>query len=274
MFSKIALLLLASTCPAQRPHKLLPTAHLAHDISGLPNAVLALPDPADKAAVKALLANIHHEISNFILRQIEASPSISECELQKQLDDAFSVDKNICGNPQSDASPRVFTDDWGRATRRRVFVVTYYVWFGLYGEGETVLQSYIWEQGRGVRLGVSTTPDIFSGIVTRAQKVCRFPNPDRYWILVSGTVSGASGRVLSGVAAVFEVGPEKVTQIWSAPDAGNVTAYVSPFGERWEIQHANTEPSDDSHPHENLLDIYQVDYEAQSYHRVAHLPID
>jgi hypothetical protein len=275
-----AALLLACTANAERPdHALLSTTVLARQILALqgPNAAMNIhPD-----ALKARVATIRRDVGAFIIRQIEVYPSISECDLQKQLASAFAVKNDGCGPRAGDVGiPRVFAESWGPNSIRRVFVVTY-LWFGFYGNGgsETVLESYVWERDRGVHLGTGVVPASFSGLLTQAEQVCWFIGsdkyPDKYWVLISGIVGGASGRVHGGSASLFEIGTEGERVVWSAPQGiGNVRAYVPPLSLRWEIEYADVKRSYGDLPNATLLDIYQVDFSKQTYHRIAHVPLD
>jgi hypothetical protein len=277
-----AVLLFAGTCvaaPEPPSNKLLSTALLARDVRTLPDTVRALQGPNLTAAAKAPFAKVQSKIGSFIIRQIEAYPSISECDLQKQLATAFAVKGDGCGGWQeSDNSvPRVFASPWGDKTGRRVIVVAYCIWLGFYGTGgyETVLESYIWEPGGGVRRGASLVPPSLSGIASEMEEVCWFADPDRVWVLASGVMSGSSGRTIGGTAAVFEIGPEGGTRVWSAPPSiGNVSAHAHSLDQRWEIEYVDTKRFYAGLPKATLLDIYQIDGSAHTYRRVVHQPLD
>ncbi len=157
----------------------------------------------------------------FIIRQIQAYPSISPCDLQKQLAAAFAT-QNQCNGAAEIEMPRVFADvEW------------------------------------------------------QAQQVCWFPDPDRQWVLISGVVGGASGQVLGGSAAVFEIGPEQIRTIWSArAGIGNVKAFVPPGSLRWEIEYVDGKGTYSGTAHARLLDIYQLDDTNQSFRLLVHQPLD
>src|ERR1700733_4367258 len=129
-----AALALACAClsAAEQPdHPLLPTAVLAREIRALqgPHDGMSI----DARSLATRVANIRRDVGNFIVRQIEAYPSISECDLQKQLASAFAIDEDGCsGQSGDDGAPRVFAEPGGAASMRRLFVVSYF-WFGFYG---------------------------------------------------------------------------------------------------------------------------------------------
>lgn len=219
---------------------------------------------------------MRRRIGTFITSQIEAYPSIPKRDLQKQLTIAFAKEDDGCRPGPQSQFPRVFAEPWGPNSTQRVFVVTY-VWFGFYGKGgsETILESYVWDRDQGVHRGAGVVPASLSGLLTESQEVCWFPNPVRYWVLVSGVVGGASGRVLLGSAAVIEVGPEQVKTVWIAPASiGNVRAYTPPGSLRWEIEYADVKRFYGGLPNATLLDIYQVDYIKQSFRRLIRRPLD
>ena len=256
----------------QSRQTLLPTSALARDIRLLqgPNNS---PDP------KAKLARLRHQISMFISRQIEAYPSISECSFQKQLATAFAIktDGGIGQQTTSDvAVPRVFAEPWGPGTTSRVFVVSY-GWFGFYGKGgsQTVLESYVWTRVHGVSPGSGFVPPVFNGPLTQTEEVCRFPNLSKYWLLVSGTVGGSSGRALGGSAAVFEIGPEQIKAVWNAPPGiGNVMAYAHTLSQRWDIEYADTKRLYNGIPDARLLDIYQVNWPNRTFRQLIHRSLE
>jgi hypothetical protein len=270
---------------AQAPDRiLLSTAALARDIRTIQASKEDLRDHlrALRSLVATLrrevVATLRREVGSFISRQIEIYPSISKCELEKQLDSAFAVKEDGCGELQDGGigDPRVFVEPWGPNATKRVFIVTY-GWWGFYGKGgsETVLESYVWEKGNQVRHEAGLIPASFSGMITRTQEVCRFFNPDKYWVLVSGTVGGASGRALTGSAALYEVGTEEIKTLWSAPPGiGNVRAYALVPSQRWEIEYVDLKRFYDNLPNASLLDIYQIDYAKQTFRLLVHRPLD
>ena len=254
---------------------LLTTAVLARQIRDLqgPRADM----PTNPMALKARVAALRRDIRDFITRQIEAYPSISECELQKQLTSAFSIEMDKCGAPLEDSGvPRVFAQSWGPGAKRRTFVVTYQ-WFGFYGENgsQTILESYVWDRDGGVHRGAGLIPAAFNGVLTTVEQVCWFPVPDRYWVLVFGTVGGPSGRVIGGTAAVVEAGPEAVKIVWSAPPfIGDVQGYVFPMSRRWEIEYVDANRIYANLPQSSFVDMYQIDSMKATFRRLVHQPLN
>jgi hypothetical protein len=252
-----------SALSGQQPGRtLLPTRDLARKIADV-NGVKR-DGPIDTRSPKVRVALMRGAISSFIIRQIQAYPSIDQEVLQKQLDEAFG----------DGPGPRVFALPGDQSPR--IFVVTY-CWIGFNGKGgsETILESYIWEKEKGVHLGASLIPASLSGFKTGQEKVCWFPEPDTYWVLVSGPAGGASGRVISGTAAVFEIGPDKVKALWTAsPLIGSINAYVPPISCRWEVEYSDVKRVYGNLPHSTLLDVYQVDYAKRTFRRLVHQPLD
>ena len=130
-----------------------------------------------------------------------------------------------------------------------------------------------YERDRGARIGASIMPKDFSGFMTNAEMVSWFPDPDRYWVLVSGTMGGSSGRVIIGTARVFEIGSDAGSTIWSAPPRiGNIGAHTNDLG--WDMVYTDSKRFYDSLPQAIFLDIYQIDYTAHSYRRFVHKALD
>lgn len=274
-----ACLLLASTHAHgfEESRRLLPTAELARQIRTLPDRALPLQNAKDPRGVAIQFESIRREISRFIVRQIEAYPSISSCELERQLASAFGITESSCGESEMPDRPAVMADPWGPNSTRRVIVVAYCVGLGFHGEGgyETVLESYIQEAGRGVRRGASVRPAGFSGRLTKCEEVCRFRDPDRYWLLVHGMMSGASGRVLGGTAAVIEIGPEGGRRVWSAPPRiGNVSAHAHAPDLRWEVEYVDARRFYAGLPAATLLEVYRIDWVKQTYRRIMRQALD
>ncbi|MEO8658030.1 MAG: hypothetical protein ABI693_06145 [Bryobacteraceae bacterium] len=123
--------------------------------------------------------------------------------------------------------------------------------------------------------GTGIVPGVFGGYFTHSQEVGWFNDPERYWILVAGQVGGASGQVLGGTAAVYEIGPEETKQIWTAPPGiGNLAAYVPAYSQRWEIEYTNSKRFYAQLPQSMFLDVYQIDYGKHSFRRLIHQPLD
>jgi hypothetical protein len=271
IFATLVPVLGACQVVAQQPdHTLLPTSSVAREIAALQGP--GSDAPTDPASLRARVARVRKTFGAFIIRQIAAYPSISAEDLEKRLGLAF-------GDPLKSwvAGPRVFAVPAGPKTASRIFVVTY-SWFGFYGKGgsETILESYMWERGVGAHLGAGLVPPFFSGYITEQEQVCWFANPDTYWLLVSGQVGGASGRALGGTTAVFEIGPEHVKTIWTAPPGiGNVLAYAPHSGvPRWEVEYVDMKKFYGDLPHARLLDVFQVDYDKRTFQRVIHQPLE
>src|SRR6185295_2011161 len=125
-----------------RPPELLATAPLAAEVRDMVSRVGNL----DTAKRRAEAATVRDHISNFIVRQIDAMPSISQEQLQQQLGEI------VCDDPrcQGMRHPIVRAADWGPRSVRRQIVAAYAL-FGLWngpGGSLTAIESYLWEGGR------------------------------------------------------------------------------------------------------------------------------
>ena len=262
---------------AQQPdHHLLATTDLAREIHALQGPRSDMPTDSEALKRRVSLMRVH--VQKFIVSQIKTYPSISGCELQKQLATAFGVEKNECVRLQEDepGAPRVFVEPWGSNSTRRLFAVTY-GWFGFYGKdgSQTILESYLWERDGSVHLSSGLMPASFSGFLTNSEDVCWFPKPDSYWVLVWGTVGGGSGRVIGGSASVFEIGVNRIRVVWNAPpNIGNLTAYALRVSRRWEIEYDDVNRTYSDLPNHSFLDIYSVDGIEQTFRRLVHIARD
>jgi hypothetical protein len=110
-------------------HHLLPITVLAREIQALQGPRSDMPTDSKALTRRVSLMRIH--VQQFIVSQIKAYPSISACELQKQLTTAFGIEKNACASLQENepGAPRVFVASWGPNRTQRLFAVTY-GWFG------------------------------------------------------------------------------------------------------------------------------------------------
>jgi len=185
----------ASIAAQESGRRLLSTTSLAHDLHALQGPGYNMP--TDRRALKQLVSLMRGHVQAFIIRQIEAYPSISACELQKQLATALGSRRELCSESQEDepGSPRVFAESWGTNSTRRLFAVTY-GWFGFYGKdgSQTIIESYVWERDRSVHLASGIVPSMFNGFLTNSAEVCWFADADKYWVLV-----GELSEVVAGV---------------------------------------------------------------------------
>lgn len=150
----------------------------------------------EAAALKHRVSSLRRIVGSFVIRQIEANPSICQRDLQKQLNSLFSIPGETPAAPGDSDSlpPHVFVAPWGTAATRRMFVISY-GWFGFYGKSgsETVVESYVWSREHGVHLSAGIVPAVFSGVLTQAEEVIQFYNPDRCWLLISAYTGEPAG---------------------------------------------------------------------------------
>jgi len=211
-------------------------------------------------------AVVRDHISEFIVRQLEAMPSISQGQLQTQLQRVLCSraldDCDECNRP-----PYVFAFDYGPKTIRRQVVVAYLLDLGFMGPGGTltVVENYLWVNGQAKRTAGAGSE--FDGYIGNFQQVVWHPDTDEYWLLAWGTLTGSSGRGLSGRAAVYRVGVDAVKTVWFAPVLLNVTAQRNAVG--WEVNYADKDRLYGNDPHPSVLDIYRFDYTQRTYSRVV-----
>ena len=89
-------------------------------------------------------------VQDFVVRQLQASPAISDDSLRQQL-------RTVIGGTSTEVpgGGLVVKSDtgWGPRSKQRVWVVAYFVWLGFHGPGGSgvVLDSYLWKP-EGTRL--------------------------------------------------------------------------------------------------------------------------
>jgi hypothetical protein len=265
----------AQNVPEPKP-KLLSTAALACEIHSLewPTQDIEPGTPAFRARV----SKARSLIGNFITRQIDAYPAISERDLEKQILRAFSLQQYECELIEDDmhGAPRVFTSQGTAKTPERLFVViyTFSQSYGMKGS-ETILESYVWEQERGVHRSAGTIAPRLSDMLTKTAQIGWWNDSEAYWVLVWGTVGGASGRVLSGAATVYELAADHIKPVWSTPDGvGNVEAYAHRVSGRWEVEYTDPARRYNDLPKSSYLEIFQIDSAKRAYRRLVHQPLD
>ena len=209
---------------------------------------------------------VRDHISEFIVRQLEAMPAISQRQLRTQLYKILcsgAVDEcDACTGP-----PYAFAADWGPKTTRRQVVVVYVLSLGFIGPNGTltVVETYLWEKGKANRSSGGGSE--FDGYISNFQQVGWHPDTEEYWVLAWGTLEGSSGRGLSGRAAVYRVAADSVKTVWFAPLLLNVSAQRNAVG--WEVNYADKDRLYENDPHPWVLDIYSFDYAGRTYSRVV-----
>jgi hypothetical protein len=265
--SRIGSLLLLLLCvttfsSAATRDELLPTAQLSKEARSFRTPLKSsseIPQRRSKGAV------VRDHISEFVVRQLGTMPSISQRQLQTQLRKILCSEASgacdECNQP-----PYVFASDWGPKTIRRQVALAYMLDLGFVGPGGTltVVESYLWENGTAKRIAGGGSE--FDGYIANFQQVSWLP--DAYWLLAWGTLTGSSGRGLSGRAALYRVGVDAVKTVWFAPVLLNVTAQRNAIG--WEVNYADQDRLYDNAANPWLLDIYSFDNAQGTYSRVVH----
>lgn len=93
-------------------------------------------------------------VRDFVIRQLDAAPAISDAKLREQLQKV--IGRTWAATPDSglyvsSAIP------WGARSTQGLWAVAYAVWLGTHGPGGTgvVIDSYFWESGRTHLVGRS-----------------------------------------------------------------------------------------------------------------------
>ena len=247
--------------PTRESNGLLPTEILAKEVR-------ALADLRDEFPERQRRGNaVRRDIGNFILRQLEAMPAISERQLRGQLQSILCAKEDEeCVNGKR--PPDVFAESFGPNTERRQVVVTYALYLGFMGPGGTLttIESYVWEKQKA-RM-TSRGGQEFDGRNVNFDLLTRYPEEKEYWIFASGPPSGWSGRAFSGQAILYRVGIDRVVPMWQSRNLPNLVVHRNELG--WEMTYEDRNRFYNNLPEPHVFDVYMLDYNARNYHRVIH----
>jgi len=159
--------------------------------------------PSNYAKLKAI-------VQDFVVRQLQAAPAISDDSLRQQL-------RKVIGRTWADLPDGglfVKSDTgWGPRSKQRVWAVAYIVWLGFHGPGGVgvVLDSYLWEP-EATRLAGRQDTD-FSGYTLNVDWLGS--GPDHVNLLAYGRTAGSNG--MGGwKAIVYSCGSKGVASIWKS----------------------------------------------------------
>ena len=112
--------------------------------------VRALKDALDKHLTDDVLASysqLKTIVQDFVIRQLDAAPAISDAMLREQL---RKVIGRTWPDPPDSGLDVSSATAWGPRSTQRLWAVAYAVWLGTHGPGGTgvVIDSYVWEPGR------------------------------------------------------------------------------------------------------------------------------
>jgi hypothetical protein len=183
--------------------------------------VRVLEDALDKHLTDDVRANydeLKTIVQDFVIRQLDAAPAISDAMLREQLQKVIGrtwADPPASGLYVSSATA------WGPRSTQRLWAVAYVVWLGTHGPGGTgvVIDSYVWEPGR-TRLAGRQGSD-YSGYNLNVDWL--FSGPDKVSFLAYGGMSGSNG-LGNWKASVYFCDKEGVHGIWQTSDLRGLTA--------------------------------------------------
>jgi len=206
--------------------RLLPTAREAARIRVLKEALAKGPTDDVRASHDQLKAIV----KDFVIRQLNAAPAISDAMLREQLQKVIGrtwADQPESGLYVSSATP------WGPRSTQRLWAVAYVVWLGMHGPGGTgvVIDSYAWESGR-TRLAGRQDSD-YSGYSLDVDWL--LAGPDKISLLAYGGMSGSNG-LGHWQASVYSCDYEGVHRVWQTSDLHGLTAVGR--GELITLRHA------------------------------------
>lgn len=169
-------------------------------------------------------------VQDFVVRQLQAAPAISDDSLREQL-------RKLIGRTWAelpDGGLYVKSDTgWGPGSKQRVWAVAYVVWLGTHGPGGVgvVIDSYIWESTRTRLAGRQDTD--FSGYSLDVDWLAS--GPDHVNLLAYGRTAGSNGL---GVwkAIVYTCGAKGVVTVWQSLTVSGLTVVAR--GDLIALRHA------------------------------------
>lgn len=209
-------------------------------------------------------------ISRFIVRQLEMNPSIAQCDLQHNLRKLFEAENpNECqaGEASDRGTAQVFTTlprNWPRQV-----VVTYELYLGCMGPGCTVpvFENYMCANGKAQR--TAHLDSILNGYTTTRELLTWYADKKKFWILMQSMMTGSSGRLLGRQAMILQIGADSIKAIWRTPTLADLYAHVNRYGDRWEVDYVDASLYPNG-PDKQVIDIYQLNYRAQTFRRIIH----
>jgi hypothetical protein len=182
--------------------------------------VRVLEDALDKHLaddVRAGYEELKTIVQDFIIRQLDAAPAISDAMLRAQLQKVIGrtwADSPDAGLYVSSAMA------WGPRPTQRLWAVAYAVWLGMHGPGGTgvVIDSYVSESGR-TRLAGRQDSD-YSGYDL---KVDWLFSPGKISLLAYGGMAGSNG-LGNWKVSVYFCDNEGVHPVWQTSDLLGLTA--------------------------------------------------
>jgi hypothetical protein len=197
------------------PIRLLPTNREAARVRVLQNAFDNHPADDARARDYAKLKTI---VQDFVVRQLDAAPAISDEALREQLRKV--VPRFGDERPHGGGGLYVQSDrSWGSRSNERVWAVAYIVWLGTHGPGGTgvVIDCYVWEPGQ-TRLAGRRDRD-FSGYTLNADWLAS----SQVGLLAYGTMTGSNG-LGAWKAIVYFCDRQGVHAVWQTPVVSGMTA--------------------------------------------------
>jgi hypothetical protein len=170
-------------------------------------------------------------VQDFVIRQLDAAPAISDARLREQL-------RKLIGRRWADTPDAglyvLSATPWGPRSTQRVWAVAYVVWLGTHGPGSTgvVIDSYVWEPVRA-RLAGRQDSD-YSGYSLNLDWL--FSGPDKVSLLAYGSMSGSNG-LGNWKATVYSCDKQGVHRVWQTSDLHGLTAVAR--GQHITLRHAH-----------------------------------
>ena len=183
--------------------------------------VRVLQDALDKHLtndVDASYNQLKTIVQDFVIRQLDAAPAISDAMLRQQLQKVIG---RTWADPPDSAMYVSSATPWGPRSTQRLWAVAYAVWLGRHGPGGTgvVIDSYVWERSR-TRLAGRQESD-YSGYSLNVDWL--FSGPDKVSLLAFGGLSGSNG-LGNWKASVYSCDKEGVHRVWQMSELHGLTA--------------------------------------------------
>ncbi len=208
--------------------------------------------------------SVSADVGDWLIRTLEHAPSATAKELEGKV--AALLSQN---SEDDSARPRVFAQAWGTGTSKRLIVLTYVLDLGCMGSGCSLvrIETFVWEKQTGKAHRASQSGAALNGRRIEFQLITQYPERDEFWIMASGPMTGWSGRTFGGRAVLYRVNSNEVRPIWDRSLPG-LTVQKNELG--WEASYADQDRFQMDKPKPYVFDVYALDWQNQSFHRVIH----
>ena len=223
--------------------KLLATASVRAQITEITSR-LAQPSLADSDR-SADFERLKVMVSEFVVAQLEAEPSLAESQLRDQLLRILGDWHSDSGKPWVQKSGGSDGSVWGLA----------YASFLYQGSGgsRTVVEAYVVEHGKA-RLAGRGGGEL-DGVMFAAEPIVN-PTPNSMATLIHGIFEWSSGHALPAKAVLYGINATGVKVLWQTPTLPGLQAFGHPNREGFTIMYHDEQRHRDELADDSVIEVY------------------